>query len=210
MLIVYTEQSLQKGIDTCWDMLTIDFKEKGMSPSAIDKAFYMDLKVKLGELGRSLEEYGIEDPGGTLSEVDMEKAKWDKQKCMEDANRLREMMNGPRGEEQRQAIQIIEAKNSHCIFVDGRAGRGKTHLAKYLIQNERAKGNIALVCATSGLASLLYEGGYTAHSLFGLPIQEGPTGGIYHFYKLFFRNSVSVGSLMGCLDRLYRKHCYCN
>ena len=173
MLLVYTEQSLQKAIETCWDMLTIDLKEKGLSPSAIEKAFYKDLKIKLGELGRSLEEFGIEDPGGTLSEVEMEKTKWDRQQCMDDAKRFREMMDGPRGVEQRKAIQIIESKNSHCIFVDGRAGRGKTHLAKYLIQNERAKGNIALVCATSGLASLLYEGGYTAHSLFGLPIQEG-------------------------------------
>src|SRR3546814_16233614 len=43
---------------------------------------------------------------------------------------------------------------------------------KRIVAEVRAQGGLALVCAATGLAATLYEGGTTAHSLFKIPIED--------------------------------------
>ncbi len=52
------------------------------------------------------------------------------------------------------------------FFVDGLGGAGKTFLYGCLLNRVRSTGDIALLMASSGIAALLLEGGYTAHSRF--------------------------------------------
>ena len=54
------------------------------------------------------------------------------------------------------------------MFVDGKAGRGKTFLVNTLCAWVRAEGRIALPTATSAFAAQLYPGGRTTHSTFGV------------------------------------------
>ncbi len=56
------------------------------------------------------------------------------------------------------------------FFVDGLGGAGKTFLYGCLLSRVRSIGDIALSMASSGIAALLLEGGYTAHSRFKIPI----------------------------------------
>ncbi|OMO84718.1 DNA helicase PIF1, ATP-dependent [Corchorus capsularis] len=56
-------------------------------------------------------------------------------------------------------------------FVHGHGGTGKTFLWKAVLARVRLSGNVALVVASSGIASLLLPGGRTAHSRFKIPIQ---------------------------------------
>jgi ATP-dependent exoDNAse (exonuclease V) alpha subunit len=56
-----------------------------------------------------------------------------------------------------------ERKN---IFITGQAGTGKTTLINYLL----SKRSNVLICATTGVASLLYENGSTIHSALKIPI----------------------------------------
>nr|AAD25596.1 putative helicase [Arabidopsis thaliana] len=68
---------------------------------------------------------------------------------------------------------IIGAVNENVggvFFVYGFGGTGKTFLWKTLSAALRSKGDIVLNVASSGIASLLLEGGRTAHSRSGIPL----------------------------------------
>ncbi|RIB24978.1 PIF1-like helicase-domain-containing protein [Gigaspora rosea] len=58
------------------------------------------------------------------------------------------------------------------IFLDGKAGRGKTFLINAICHLIRAKSCIVLPCGTTALAAQLYEGGHATHSLFRVPVEE--------------------------------------
>ncbi|MCH95805.1 ATP-dependent DNA helicase PIF1 [Trifolium medium] len=60
------------------------------------------------------------------------------------------------------------------FFIDGFGGIGKTYLWNTLSFRFRSEGKIVLNVASSGIASLLLPGGRTAHSQFGLPLDEAP------------------------------------
>ena len=57
-------------------------------------------------------------------------------------------------------------------FLDGKAGRGKSHVARAVIAKLRSEGLIILICGSTALSVTQYECGRTAHSLFGIPIEE--------------------------------------
>ncbi|CAA7016474.1 unnamed protein product [Microthlaspi erraticum] len=61
-------------------------------------------------------------------------------------------------------------KKGGIFFVYGFGGTGKTFMWKTLSAAIRSRGEIVLNVASSGIASLLLEGGRTAHSRFAIPI----------------------------------------
>ncbi|CAG8452450.1 1585_t:CDS:2 [Scutellospora calospora] len=63
-------------------------------------------------------------------------------------------------------------KNEFPIFLDGKAGRGKTFLINAICYAIRAMKEIILLCGTTALATLLYEDRRIAHSLFRIPVEE--------------------------------------
>lgn len=56
-----------------------------------------------------------------------------------------------------------------CI---GPGGTGKIFLWSTIITKLRSRGKIVLVVASSGIASLLTEGGRTSHSRFKIPVDS--------------------------------------
>ena len=69
--------------------------------------------------------------------------------------------------------EIVDAvinQKGGVFFVYGFGGTGKTFLWRLLSAAIRFKGEICLNTASSGIASLLLQGGRTAHSRFGIPI----------------------------------------
>ncbi|EJD45353.1 helicase [Auricularia subglabra TFB-10046 SS5] len=58
------------------------------------------------------------------------------------------------------------------LFVDGKAGRGKTFMINAICDYFRSREDIVLPTATSAFAALLYEGGRTTHSCFKIPVDE--------------------------------------
>jgi ATP-dependent DNA helicase PIF1 len=61
--------------------------------------------------------------------------------------------------------------NGGLFFIDGPGGTGKTFVENLLLAYVRSKRQIALAVASSGIASLLLDGGRTAHSRFKIPIE---------------------------------------
>jgi hypothetical protein len=61
--------------------------------------------------------------------------------------------------------------NRRAFFVDGLGGTSKTFLYSCLLSTVRAEGQVAIAMASSGIATLLLDGGRTAHSRFKIPVQ---------------------------------------
>ncbi|XP_058208347.1 uncharacterized protein LOC131321380 [Rhododendron vialii] len=60
--------------------------------------------------------------------------------------------------------------NGTTFFLNGGAGTGKTFLYNTIAQKCRSLGHVVVTIASSGIASLLLEGGRTAHSTFAIPL----------------------------------------
>lgn len=77
-----------------------------------------------------------------------------------------------------QATSIQSSNNSSSglhqqYLIEGKAGRGKSFLDHALCSHFRGIGQIVVIAGTTALsASILYERGRTAHSVFGIPISE--------------------------------------
>ena len=68
-------------------------------------------------------------------------------------------------------MSLITNDSGGFSFVYGYGGTGKTFLWKSLISSVRARGEIVLPVASSGIAATLLPSGRTAHSRFAIPIQ---------------------------------------
>ncbi|KAJ4770930.1 hypothetical protein LUZ62_055187 [Rhynchospora pubera] len=73
--------------------------------------------------------------------------------------------------------QSVYSKRGELIFVYGHGGTGKTFLWRAITASLRSQGRIVLTVASSGLSSLLLDGGVTAYSRFKIPLKlkEGST-----------------------------------
>ena len=78
--------------------------------------------------------------------------------------------------DQSKSIFIDSCSNDKgkSFFIDGPGGHGKTFLLNTCLGCVQMQNKIALAVASSGIASLLLNGGRTAHSQFKLPIDLLP------------------------------------
>ena len=129
---------------------------------------------KLGSLlqshGKHLSNYGLPQPLTRDNEVEWELRRWSLQ-----ANVLEHQVNdgfSVFNPEQRDVFSRVQdailSNKQLLMFVDGKAGRGKTFLVNTLCAWVRSVGKIALPTATSAFAAQLYPGGRTTHSTFGV------------------------------------------
>ena len=64
----------------------------------------------------------------------------------------------------------VDSGNGALFFIDGPGGTGKTFVENLLLSYVRSTGGIALSVASSGIASILLDGGRTSHSRFKIPL----------------------------------------
>ncbi|CAB3232544.1 unnamed protein product [Arctia plantaginis] len=76
-------------------------------------------------------------------------------------------------------MKAIDDGNGGLYFLDAPGGTGKTFLMSVVLATVRARSNIAVAVASSGIAATLLEGCRTAHSALKLPLNlqtiEEPT-----------------------------------
>ncbi|GJT67976.1 DNA helicase PIF1, ATP-dependent [Tanacetum coccineum] len=96
--------------------------------------------------------------------------KYDKQKLTKEHKRLYTTLTNEQKGIYRTLIEAVNGDKGGMFFVYGYGGTGKTYLYKTLSAALRSKGEIVLNVASSGIATLLLEGGRTAHSRFAIPI----------------------------------------
>jgi hypothetical protein len=89
--------------------------------------------------------------------------------------RKKETLLSTFNEEQSEAFDTINQSvingEGKCFFVDGAGGCGKTTVATALLHATRSRGDIAIACASSGIAATLLPKGQTAHSAFKIPVE---------------------------------------
>ncbi|XP_052756253.1 ATP-dependent DNA helicase pif1-like [Galleria mellonella] len=67
-------------------------------------------------------------------------------------------------------MKAIDDENGGLYFLDAPGGTGKTFLMSLVLATVRARSNITVAVASSGIAATLLEGCRTAHSAFKLPL----------------------------------------
>ena len=78
--------------------------------------------------------------------------------------------------EQRQVYariyNAVRRQQGGVFFLNAPGGTGKSFLLSTLLMDIRARGRVALACATSGIAATMYPLGHTVHSAFKLPTDD--------------------------------------
>ncbi|KAF8048044.1 hypothetical protein N665_2708s0004 [Sinapis alba] len=108
-----------------------------------------------------------------------------------------------------QILSAVNKGDGGIFFVSGFGGTGKTFLWKLLSAAIRARGDIVLNVASSGIASLLLQGGRTAHSRFGIPLNPDEFSSCTMKHGTDQANLVKASSLIIWDEApMMSKHCF--
>ena len=132
----------------------------------------LEIAGRLREYGKEPQDYGLPQPDYTGNEVIAEVQRWLSHvpQLLSAAVQALTLFNT----EQLDIFEIVwnavQWNQPLCIFIDGKAGRGKTYLVNALCSQVRGHEKIVLATATSAFAAQLYPGGRTTHSTFKVRI----------------------------------------
>ena len=157
----------------CWNTfrgnLSRDFnmRHPNMPYLAFDSTLE-NIGHRLEEYGRRLSDYQLPEPIIYGRELEHEMGRWAAQ-SLQLARRSDDAFQKFNEEQRHVFNEIIFAVTNHrplLIFLDGKAGVGKTFLINAVCDKLRSENIIALLTATSAFAAQLYRGGRTTHSTF--------------------------------------------
>jgi hypothetical protein len=100
----------------------------------------------------------------------------------EEDNNLHKSLNTEQMAAYKTIMSTVDSLNSGVFFIDGLGETGKTFLYRELLGSIRSQDKIAIAIATSGVATSIMPGGWTAHSRFKIPINIDE-GGYCSFTK---------------------------
>jgi hypothetical protein len=128
----------------------------------------LQIATNLQEHGKTPEDYGLPQPNLYGNEIAAEFLRWSSQtlQLLSAAQHALTVFTTEQRAIFESVWNALESNHPLCIFVDGKAGRGKTFLVNALCSQVRGHGGIVLATATSGFAAQLYPGGRTTHSTF--------------------------------------------
>lgn len=127
-----------------------------------------ELSAYLEEYGKTLIDYGLPQPISHMREVEHELARWGRDPhllSLRSHDAFQSLNSGQR-EIYNEILFAVTRKQPLRIFVDGKAGRGKTFMVNAICNKIRSLGLIVLPTATAAFAAQLYPGGRTTHSAF--------------------------------------------
>ena len=100
----------------------------------------------------------------------LDERSYDRQALVETLDRDVQKMTDEQGNFFDEILDAVNEERGGMFFVYGFGGTGKTFLWKLISVAIRSKGDIVLNVASSGIASLLLQGGMNAHSRFDIPL----------------------------------------
>ena len=127
-----------------------------------------EIGQSLEEYGKTLGDYGLPEPMSYGREVEHEYAKWsaDCEGLSLHADNAVKSFNPEQRLIYDLIITAVIEDQPLCIFIDGKAGTGKTYLVQTICNKIRSLARIVLPTATSAFAAQHYPGGRTTHSAF--------------------------------------------
>ena len=122
----------------------------------------------LEEYGRDLNDFGITFSRSSEGEVFHEFSKWYPflNALAEEALQAALTMTREQMKLYDYIVLAIDADMPMAVFLDGKAGTGKTHVIRTICSFLRSRQKIVIATATSAFAAQLYDGGRTTHSAF--------------------------------------------
>lgn len=173
------------------DALTVDFVNRtGSAEIALNQALN-EIGIHLAAQGGKLSDYGLPDPGVKSNEVADEYALFEDRVdlLLEQSYQQRQLLNPEQLLAYQTILCSVYSDDNICpihhretcrtgervFFLDGKAGRGKTFVINTIVNHVRGHERIVLIAGSTALSVTLYEGGRTAHNLFGIPVSEVST-----------------------------------
>ena len=156
-----------------WDQfkaqLSFDFFLRSRGNDMVAQTLCLEnLNNYLSQYGRDVNDFGITFLRASEGEVFHELARWYPflDVLADEAAIARASMTSEQSRLFSKVVAAIDEKRPLSLFVDGKAGTGKTHVIKTICSFLRSKQKIVIATASSAFAALLYDGGRTAHSTF--------------------------------------------
>ena len=149
--------------------LSFDYFLRSRGNEMVAESFCLEnLNSYLAQYGRNVNDFGITYLRSSEGEIFHELARWYPllEVFAQEASAARSTMTSEQSELFNKVISAVDEKRSLSVFVDGKAGTGKTHVIKTICSYLRSKQKIVIATASSAFAALLYDGGRTAHSTF--------------------------------------------
>ena len=127
-----------------------------------------EMQSYLDQYGKCLSDYGLPDPQMHSREVKHELLRWgyDREELGRCAQHSMQLLTDEQQVIVNTVMHAVTTNNPLFLFIDGKAGRGKTFLINVICDLLRSMGQIVLPTATSAFAAQLYPGGRTTHSAF--------------------------------------------
>ncbi len=140
-----------------------------------------ELRRILQSNGKDLTDYGLPEPEfDYIADLSTEPNRMIRDELIYDRQDLADTLNRdvPRlNLDQKRAYDILTSAVSNSsglggkvFFLDGPGGTGKTFIQNIVLAKVRSNNDVALAVATTGIAATLLNGGRTAHTRFGIPI----------------------------------------
>lgn len=141
---------------------------------ALDEALrQIDLKLQLH--GKTNVQVNLPAAIHTETELQRMRAAFNSDNCLQYADTHEPRLT----EEQRQVyttvLQSVRTNKGQAYMIDAPAGTGKTFTEKCLASRLRGEDKVVLIVASTGIAALQLPGGWTAHSMFKLPMDDNLT-----------------------------------
>jgi DNA replication protein DnaC len=99
-----------------------------------------------------------------------EKLAYDQHSLTTNADNAEDRLNDDQRNAYETILNVVTNKEGKLFFTYGNGGTGKTFVWTTLLSYLRGEGKLVLVVASSGIASVLFLGGKTAHSRFKILI----------------------------------------
>uniref|UniRef100_A0A0D3CXA3 ATP-dependent DNA helicase n=1 Tax=Brassica oleracea var. oleracea TaxID=109376 RepID=A0A0D3CXA3_BRAOL len=189
--------------ETQSSMYTVEFQKRGILLSDDDKKKYALLEIEniLKHNGTSLSRFESmpELPRKNSNDSNvlvLDERSYCRASLLETLDRDISKMTCEQRNIYDQILSAVDKRDGGMFFVSGFGGTGKTFLWKLLSAAIRSRGDIVLNVASSGIASLLLQGGRTAHSRFGIPLNPDEFSSCTMKHGSDQANLVKVSSLI--------------
>lgn len=151
------------------DRLCLDYTLRtGNNPIAGQHGALREMSGFLAEHGKTLVDFGLPDVQTRGREVEHELLQWgaDPRQLAQRASDAFQNLTHEQAAIFDEIVTAVQYQQPLYLFVDGKAGRGKTFLMNTLADHLRSHGLIILPTAIAAFAAQLYRGGRTTHSTF--------------------------------------------
>ena len=127
-----------------------------------------EMQSYLDQYGKCLSDYSLPDPQMHSRKVEHELLRWgyDREELGRCTQHSMQLLTDEQQVIVNTVMHTVTMNNPLFLFIDGKAGRGKTFLINVICDLLQSMGQIVLPTATSAFAAQLYSGGRTTHSAF--------------------------------------------